>query len=46
VSTTSAAPLVRAEFKKISSTRLWWGLLVGAVVFSMIQAAVNAAFAG
>ena len=46
MSTTSAAPLVRAEFKKISSTRLWWGLLIGAVVFSMIQAAVNAAFAG
>lgn len=38
--------LVRSELRKISSTRLWWGLLVGAVVYTAIQAAANAALAG
>lgn len=38
--------LLLAEFKKISSTRLWWGLLVGAVVFSAIQSLANALVAG
>ncbi len=46
MTTTSVSTLVRSEFKKISTTRLWWGLLIGAVVFSMIQAVANAAFAG
>ena len=38
--------LVRSELRKITSTRLWWGLLVGAVLFTVIQAAANAALAG
>lgn len=38
--------LVRSELRKISSTRLWWGLLIGAVVYTMIQAGVAAATAG
>ena len=38
--------LLRAELKKISSTRLWWGLLLGAVVFSGIQSLANAVVAG
>jgi ABC-2 type transport system permease protein len=46
VSTTSVPTLVRSEFKKISSTRLWWGLLVGAVVFTALQAGFTAGFAG
>lgn len=46
MSNTSVATLVRSEFKKISSTRLWWGLLIGAVIFTAIQAGVTAGFAG
>ena len=46
MSNTSVTTLVRSEFKKISSTRLWWGLLLGAVVFTALQAAVTAGFAG
>lgn len=38
--------VVRAELRKITSTRLWWGLLVGAVVYTLISAAANAALAG
>ena len=38
--------LVRSELRKITSTRLWWGLLLGAVLFTAIQAAATAAFAG
>lgn len=38
--------LVRAEFKKIASTRLWWGLLIGALVFSGVQSLANAIVAG
>lgn len=38
--------LVRSELRKITSTRLWWGLLVGAVVFTAIQAVAVAATAG
>lgn len=38
--------LVRAELRKITSTRLWWGLLIGAVVFSGIQSLANALVAG
>ena len=37
---------VRSELRKITSTRLWWGLLLGAVFFTLIQAAANAALAG
>ena len=42
----TAANLVRSEFKKISSTRLWWGLLIGAMLFAGAQALANAVFAG
>jgi ABC-type transport system involved in multi-copper enzyme maturation permease subunit len=38
--------LVRSELRKIVSTRLWWGLLLGAVVYTAIQAGASAAFAG
>jgi ABC-2 type transport system permease protein len=38
--------LVRSELRKIGSTRLWWGLLVGALVYAMIQSGAQAAFAG
>ena len=38
--------LVRSELRKIGSTRLWWGLLAGAVVFTAIQSVANAAIAG
>jgi ABC-2 type transport system permease protein len=38
--------LVRSELRKISSTRLWWGLLIGAVLFTAIQAVAVAATAG
>lgn len=38
--------LVRSELTKILSTRLWWGLLVGVVLYTGIQAAASAAFAG
>jgi ABC-2 type transport system permease protein len=38
--------LVRSELKKITSTRLWWGLLLGAVLYALIQAGANAAIAG
>ena len=46
MSNTSVATLVRSEFKKISSTRLWWGLLIGAVVFTAFSAGFTSAFAG
>jgi ABC-2 type transport system permease protein len=38
--------LLRAELKKITSTRLWWGLLLGALAFSALQSLVTALFAG
>jgi ABC-2 type transport system permease protein len=38
--------LVRSELTKILTTRLWWGLLVGVVLYAGIQAAASAAFAG
>jgi ABC-type transport system involved in multi-copper enzyme maturation permease subunit len=38
--------LVRSELRKISSTRLWWALLIGAVIYTMIQSGANAALAG
>ncbi len=40
------AGLVRSELLKVLSTRLWWGLLVGAVLYAMVQAGVTAGFAG
>jgi ABC-2 type transport system permease protein len=41
----SGAP-VRSELRKITSTRLWWGLLIGVAVYTAISAAASAAFAG
>ena len=38
--------LVRSELHKIASTRLWWGMLLGAVLFTAVQAVANAATAG
>lgn len=38
--------LVGSELTKIRSTRLWWGLLLGAVVYVMISALASAALAG
>ena len=38
--------LVRSELTKILSTRLWWGLLIGVVLYTGVQAAASAAFAG
>jgi ABC-type transport system involved in multi-copper enzyme maturation permease subunit len=46
VSQSSVVTLVRSEFKKISSTRLWWGLLLGAVAWTLLWAVLSAAFAG
>jgi ABC-2 type transport system permease protein len=40
------AALVRSELRKITSTRLWWGLLLGAVLYALVQAGANAAVAG
>jgi ABC-type transport system involved in multi-copper enzyme maturation permease subunit len=40
------AALVRAELTKILSTRLWWALLVGVALYTLVQAGVSAAFAG
>jgi ABC-2 type transport system permease protein len=38
--------LVRSELRKILTTRLWWALLIGAVLYTVIQAGANAALAG
>lgn len=38
--------LLRSELHKIRSTRLWWGLLLGAVLFTAISALAAAATAG
>ncbi|QNN51528.1 ABC transporter permease [Nocardioides mesophilus] len=38
--------LVRSELHKIFSTRLWWGLLLGAVVYTGLSAVAAAATAG
>jgi ABC-type transport system involved in multi-copper enzyme maturation permease subunit len=38
--------LARSELTKILTTRLWWGMLIGAVIYTLLQAAVTAAFAG
>jgi ABC-2 type transport system permease protein len=42
----STTGLVRSELTKILSTRLWWGLLIGVVLYTVIQAGVTAGFAG
>jgi ABC-type transport system involved in multi-copper enzyme maturation permease subunit len=38
--------LVRSELTKILSTRLWWALLVGAVIYTMLQSGATAALSG
>lgn len=38
--------LLRAELRKILSTRLWWALLIGALAFSGIQSVASAILAG
>ena len=38
--------LVGAELRKITSTRLWWALLIGALLFTTIQSVANAVVAG
>ena len=38
--------LLRSELRKITSTRLWWGLLLGAVLFTGISAVAVAATSG
>ena len=46
MSTLAGGALVRSELRKITSTRLWWGLLVGAAVYAIVNAGANAALAG
>jgi ABC-2 type transport system permease protein len=38
--------LIRSEVQKIRTTRLWWGLLIGALLYTVVQAGANAALAG
>jgi ABC-2 type transport system permease protein len=42
----SLGRLVRSELLKIRSTRLWWALLLGAVLLVVVQAGFTAAFEG
>lgn len=50
MSTGTAGPtmtrLVGSEFLKIRSTRLWWAILIGAVIWTMATAAITASTAG
>jgi ABC-2 type transport system permease protein len=43
---TSRPSPIRSELLKIGSTRLWWGMLIGAMLFTAVQAVANAATAG
>ena len=38
--------LVRSELTKILSTRLWWALLIGVALYTVLQSGASAAFAG
>lgn len=38
--------LVRSELRKVTTTRLWWGMLIGLVLFTTVQAVAVAATAG
>jgi ABC-2 type transport system permease protein len=42
----STTGLVRSELTKILSTRLWWGMLIGVVIWTLFNAGISAAFAG
>lgn len=46
MSASGVVPLVRSEIKKITSTRLWWALLIGGLLFTAISAGAAAGFAG
>lgn len=46
MSVASGLGLVRSELAKVTSTRLWCGLLIGVVLYTGVQAGVSAAFAG
>ncbi len=38
--------LLRSELTKILTTRLWWGLLIGVVIYTGLSAGLTAGFAG
>lgn len=38
--------LLRAELRKITSTRLWWALLIGALGYTAVQSGASAIIAG
>ena len=38
--------LVRSELRKVTSTRLWWGMLIGLAFFTAVQAVAVAATSG
>jgi len=38
--------LLRAELLKLTSTRLWWGLLAGGILLTAVSAVASGAFAG
>ena len=38
--------LVHSELTKIVTTRLWWALLIGAVIYTVLQAGATAALSG
>lgn len=38
--------LIRAEVRKVFTTKLWWGMLIGAVMFTVIGAVATLAGAG
>lgn len=46
MSRSSTPALVRSELRKIVSTQLWWGLLIGGVAFTTLYAGITAGFAG
>ena len=43
---TATVRIVRSELRKLLSTRLWWGLLVGLLAFSVVGVVATAALAG
>ncbi len=42
----TATGLVRSELRKVTSTRLWWGMLIGLAFFTAVQAVAVAATSG
>lgn len=43
---TAFGGLVRSELTKILTTRLWWALLIGAVLYTVLQSGATAALSG